>query len=646
MPANSAECVSNDLGEGALAPGAAGVRESLSSAAAELIQLERELLQLEQATASAWQAVPEARREGARNLIHYLALRQRDLRELQGRLSQLGLSSLGRTESCVLGGVLEVSERVHEALALRDRDGAREELARITAAREHGLAWDAARACLHAHSLELFGARPPDRHIYIMVTAPSAKEADRAWMTKLLLAGMNVLRINCAHEGEVEWQSMIEALHSARTETGLACRVLMDLAGPKIRTGKIKRSARIATWKPTRDEIGQPTAPARVVIRRESAPHNAEAPAMLWIADREFERLREGDEIRFRDARDKKRSLYIERLGEQELVATANERAYVLGAADAQIRRKEKHKDDVSLRVAEAAEAAIDVRQGDSLRLTREDIAGKPPRRDDEGKVERPGVISCTLPAALDHLKVGHRVLFDDGKIHAQVESAEEGGAEFVLRVVRTHKAASKLRGEKGINLPDSQLTVPGLTDDDRRALTFVVQHADAVSMSFVRTTEDVQALHLELGRLGRPDLGVVLKIETREGFENLPRLLLEGLKGQALGVMIARGDLAVEVGFERVAELQEEMLWLCEAAHVPVIWATQVLDGLARDGFPSRAEVTDASASVAAECVMLNKGPFVDEAVKVLAEILRRMEKHRYKKRSLFRKLQVSHFE
>src|SRR5450432_3468377 len=188
-------------------------------------------------------------------------------------------------------------------------------------------------------------------------------------------------------------------------------------------------------------------------------------------------------------------------------------------------------------------------------------------------------------------------------------------------------------------------MTVPSLTNDDRRALAFVAKHADAVSLSFVRAPEDVRSLHQELARLGRPDLGVVLKIETREGFESLPRLLLEGLRRPALGVMIARGDLAVEVGFERLAELQEEILWLCEACHVPAIWATQVLDTLARTGVPSRAEVTDAAASVAAECVMLNKGPFVDEAVTVLSDILKRMEKHHYKKRSLFRKLRVSTF-
>ncbi len=186
-------------------------------------------------------------------------------------------------------------------------------------------------------------------------------------------------------------------------------------------------------------------------------------------------------------------------------------------------------------------------------------------------------------------------------------------------------------------------MSVSALTEEDKRALEFVAKHANAVSLSFVRDPEDLRALHEEIDRLGRSDLGVVLKIETRRGFEQLPRLLLEGLRRPLLAVMIARGDLAVEVGFERLAELQEEILWLCEASHVPTIWATQVLDTLARTGVPSRAEVTDAANSVRAECVMLNKGPFVDEAVKVLADILRRMEAHHYKKRSLFRKLQVS---
>ena len=106
------------------------------------------------------------------------------------------------------------------------------------------------------------------------------------------------------------------------------------------------------------------------------------------------------------------------------------------------------------------------------------------------------------------------------------------------------------------------------------------------------------------------------------------------------VGVMIARGDLAVESSFERLAEVQEEILWLCEAAHVPVVWATEVLDQLARTGRPSRAEITDAAMAQRAECVMLNKGPYVDVAIETLDDILRRMAGHQRKKAALLRPL------
>lgn len=132
--------------------------------------------------------------------------------------------------------------------------------------------------------------------------------------------------------------------------------------------------------------------------------------------------------------------------------------------------------------------------------------------------------------------------------------------------------------------------------------------------------------------------LGVIIKIETAQGFANLPAILLAAMRRPHTGVMIARGDLAVECGYERLAELQEEILWVCEAAHLPVIWATQVLDQSAQSGRPSRAEITDAAMGQRAECVMLNKGPHIVEAVVVLDDILRRTAAHHYKKNSLMR--------
>lgn len=615
---------------------------SLATVAHELLRIERRLRETEEKMSGALARIPAERRESARNLAHYLALRQLDLRELQEELQLRGLSSLGRSESCVLRSLLEVALRAHESLALRGDEAAGIEVERLEKESAAALSWSSAQHLLHQHTREVLGSRPEDRHIYVMVTAPTAAEADEAWMATMLRAGMNVLRINCAHEDEEAWGRMVRALGEARQTTGKECRVLMDLAGPKIRTGTIEGARRIATWKPSRDEVGRVLSPARVQIWPASTADEDPEPR-LFLDDATFAWIRRGDVIRFEDARGKKRTLVVDEARDELLMASSERRAYVLDEAKVRVERAGKRGRRGLLRVGGTPDAAIELSAGDRLILTARDIPGRPAVRGEDGKIEAPAVIACTLSSALDHLEKGHRVSFDDGRIEAVVERVGKDGEDHLLEVVRTQRPLAKLRPEKGINLPDTDTDVPSLTDEDRKALDFVAKHADAVSLSFVRRPEDIRALHEELDRLGRPNVGVVLKIETRAGFESLPRLLLEGMRRPPLAVMIARGDLAVEVGFERLAELQEEILWLCEAGHVPAIWATQVLDTLARTGVPSRAEVTDAAAGVAAECVMLNKGPFVADAVRVLSNILRRMEKHRYKKRSLYRKLRVS---
>ena len=184
---------------------------------------------------------------------------------------------------------------------------------------------------------------------------------------------------------------------------------------------------------------------------------------------------------------------------------------------------------------------------------------------------------------------------------------------------------------------------MPALTPKDLSDLRFVASRADIVGYSFVRTESDVRELQNHLATLRRPDLGLILKIETRRAFENLPALLLAAMRSPASGVMIARGDLAVECGYERLAEVQEEILWMAEASHTPVIWATQVLERLAKDGIPSRAEITDAAMGERAECVMLNKGPYILDAVRALDNILTRMQTHQRKKSAMLRQLGIA---
>jgi pyruvate kinase len=185
------------------------------------------------------------------------------------------------------------------------------------------------------------------------------------------------------------------------------------------------------------------------------------------------------------------------------------------------------------------------------------------------------------------------------------------------------------------MNFPQSDIKLPGLSEIDRLNLEFIVEHADAVSLSFIRKPADIQLLLDELDRLGADQLGLVIKVETKKAFKNLPRLILTAMRRYPIAVMIARGDLAVECGWARLAELQKEILWICDAARVPVVWATQVLEQEAKKGLPSRAEITDAAESQQADCVMLNKGPHILATIRTLDNILRRMQSLREKKSS-----------
>src|SRR5699024_8535971 len=122
--------------------------------------------------------------------------------------------------------------------------------------------------------------------------------------------------------------------------------------------------------------------------------------------------------------------------------------------------------------------------------------------------------------------------------------------------------------------------------------------------------------------------LGLLVKIETRQSYRALPRLLREGMRHDDFGIMIARGDLAVEMGFEAISDEPKNILALCQAARVPAVFATQVLQRPAKPGLPSRAEISDAASAQRAECVMLNKGRYTDVAIETLDGILSRMEK------------------
>lgn len=447
--------------------------------------------------------------ESAGNLACYLALRRHDLRDLQSELMALGLSSLGRLEGRVLAN-FDATLAAAAALA-----GAPPRPRPDTQAFFHG------DALLAASTAGLLGPARGRRQVRILVTCPSEAADDPAFFAALARAGADAVRINCAHDDAAAWARM--AAHARKAEgspQGQRLRVLMDLAGPKIRT----------------DAVRHPEGRKRLVF-------------------------------------------------------------------------------------------------GDRLLLAQHTFSDAP---------EAPAFqATCTLPQVVDRLEPGHRVFVDDGRFGGTVEKLLPEGA--VLAIHAALPEGAKLKPEKGLNFPDTVLDVPALTGKDLEDLGTVAREADMIGYSFVQTPEDVARLQAALAER-RPDdwqtLGLVAKIETPRAVQNLPRIIVRAAGRQPLAVMIARGDLAVEIGFERLAEMQEEIMWLAEAAHVPVIWATQVLESLVKRGLPSRGEMTDAAMAARAEGVMLNKGPFVLEAVAALDRLLGRMAEHQNKKTPKLRAL------
>lgn len=231
--------------------------------------LRAEMSNLAEKQSQRLQGLSPQRAVSARNLLHYLALRRHDLREMQELLADLGLSSLGRTEGYAMSGLGAVLNLLHRLAG----NSATVEEAECTRA--------LGREFLAANTEALLGGKPPGRNVRIMVTMPGEAATDFTLVRCLLEAGMNCMRINCAHDNEAAWLGMIRNLRLARKETGLACRVQMDLAGPKLRTGAIRPAVTVLHVKPERDLYGVVTTNARIWLtpatRPEAAPEAADA---------------------------------------------------------------------------------------------------------------------------------------------------------------------------------------------------------------------------------------------------------------------------------------------------------------------------------------------------------------------------------
>ncbi|SHL39067.1 pyruvate kinase [Nitrosospira sp. Nsp11] len=619
-----------------ISPTRFGKKSAYTDLLQELRKLQQDLLMLEAESAEILQRVDPRHRASAANLVHYLALRRRDMRPLQEKLATVGLSSMGRAESHVLSNLHAIIILLQHAL----RKKAQQTPASFIASSAPGA------DLLEINTDRLLGKPPANRRVRIMVTLSCDAADDYTLVKQMLLQGMDCARINCAHDNIDVWKRMIKQIKRARSKTGRSCRILMDLGGPKLRTGEIAPGLPVLKWQPQRDMYGKMTAPARIWIcsQNDSFTCPAHACACLPVKGEWLAQVKPLDRLEFRDARGALRSLQLLEKGDKGYWAESTQTTYVkpglklylLRTTRSGVVRRAGHAGEIG--ALPEMQGTIRLHRGDNLIVTREPIPGRPAQFGEDGQLLCAASIACSLPEIFTSVHPGERILIDDGRIGGVIRNVNIG--EILVEITQARDSGEKLLADKGINLPDSHLDLDGVTATDIEHLEFVVRHADMIGLSFVRRAADVALLQAHLKRLDAAKLGVIIKIETRAAFEQLPDLMFTLLRSPIVGVMIARGDLAVECGYERLAELQEEILWLAEAAHIPVIWATQVLEGLAKTGKPSRAEVTDAAMGARAECVMLNKGPYVVKAIQMLDNILQRMQGHQQKKRALLRRL------
>jgi pyruvate kinase len=602
-----------------------------------LLQVRQAAVDREERLSAALDGLPPSYRASGVNLAHYLAVRQFDLRREQKALSRLGLSSLGRAEAHVLATLDAVITRLGAEIDWLDLP---HDLGR------RGPGTDEGDQLLADHARLAVGPPPAGHNTRVMVTLPTEAATDPSLVDQLVEAGMAVARINCAHDGPEQWRAMAGHVREAARRLRRDIRVMFDLPGPKLRIGPLESGPEVVRARPRRDAYGRVQEVARIRFVTEAGadtsgdrPAGADRTVEVPAGANLVEGAQPGDRLRFVDSRDRKRSLEIVRVGPAMMEAICNRTTYLHSHMAIERCRGGTVVAPGHLGGLPPTPAVIRLRRGEQLELRLGDKPGQLARRYSDGEVAERSCVSVDVPELFANVRVGERILIDDGEIESVVRAVSPN--LITVEIVRPRTA--NLRAEKGINLPDTTVDIPALTNDDLGALEMVAPLADLIALSYIGRSDDVDRFQAALDRLGSAHVGLILKVEHRSAFDALPNLLLRALRRPPAAVMVARGDLAVEVGFERLAELQEEILWLSEAAHVPVIWATQVLESLAKRGAPTRAEVTDAARSGRAECVMLNKGPHIPEAIRFLHDILARMQEHQDKRTPMLRPLAVA---
>ena len=370
--------------------------------------------------------------ESAINLIHYLALRSFDNDVFQDKLNKIGLSNTSSSESSVLHNLLVYKTIINRLLNNNEVENTPNHLTKSES-----------KQLLKKHANDLFGAITRNRRTRILVTQPTIAAEDPNFAKNLTDLGMDTARINCAHDSETVWSNIIANTKKANPN----CKILMDLGGPKLRTGKMKPGHKVIHIKPKRNTLGQVTVPAKVWLAPFGMlpPENTEVDAIIPVNKKWLQKTRKGSYITFLDSRNKKCKITIEDKQGFGRWASCSDSAFVTTGTQLTVFLEKKSTSEIhTVHEILPLEEVIFLFEGDTLKLNKEPILGEPAKYNKAGELIEVAHISCTLPQLFAKVKKGELIYFDDGKIEGIIIAAE---TDFLLvEITNAKKRVANLK--------------------------------------------------------------------------------------------------------------------------------------------------------------------------------------------------------
>ena len=402
----------------------------------------------EKAQIATLEAVSTYYPKSAQNLLNYISFRSFDVREIQKHLKNMGLTRFANAEAHIKASVLTIRYLLALAVSHNEQDS----LSKHWSIKK-------GKKLLDRNTKKLLGKGTGKRRVRIMVTQPSEAATNYEMVRNMVASGMDCARINCAHDSAEVWEKIIENIKKAAEELERDVKIAMDLAGPKIRTGKITPGPRVLRYKPTKDDYGKVTEPRiiRLVANKDLVANSETIPIMNGA----LHELQEGMVLTLVDARSKHRKLKVIAVDENEATVQTKQTIYV--APNLVITTAKESSLQWTVGEVPTKEGFLLLFKGDELRLMKENTQGTPAVYDEKGTLVEPAMISCQMPAVFDFVKEGDRVFFDDGKIGGTIVSVESKYCAIKIDLAKetgSKRTKAKSRGSLPIEVEIPKITV------------------------------------------------------------------------------------------------------------------------------------------------------------------------------------------